>query len=62
MASAAGTKKLPFVPERSDIVCIQHDPQAPKEMKGKQTQSTLPPAPARLSMTTVPSKSLASSA
>ena len=34
MASAAGAKKSAFVPERSDIVWIQHDPQAGKEMKG----------------------------
>ena len=34
MASTVGTKKSAFVPERSDIVWIQHDPQAGKEMKG----------------------------
>ena len=34
MASGVGVKKLAFVPERSDIVWIQHDPQAGKEMKG----------------------------
>ena len=31
---AMGTKKLAYMPERSDIVWIQHDPQAGKEMKG----------------------------
>ena len=32
--SSMGTKKSVYVPERSDIVWIQHDPQAGKEMKG----------------------------
>ena len=27
-------KKQPFIPERGDIVWIQHDPQAGREMKG----------------------------
>ena len=38
MASAGmamGAKKLAFVPERSDIVWIQYEPQAGKEMKGR---------------------------
>ena len=34
MATNTAVKKPAYVPERSDIVWIQHDPQAGKEMKG----------------------------